>query len=323
VTLALPLSAVDVLDQAQSGRLVLQDFRPLAESLEWELGQEYLRQRGSLAFIGDPEPVPFAVNNDGNQSIRAAEVFFTSLLVADEAEKLEEDIFVLELGIGVGLFARYFLDWFRHLCDGAGKDYYDRLCYVAADCSARMLRDAGRHGVFQNHPGRYRLRLSDALRPQYLLEEDADIARLGPRPFRAVFLNYLLDCLPAMVLKVEGEQVLQLHTRTSLPANGDWKAALQATPDQLRWMAASPDPAHRRELLAVYHQVLAEYQYRPVAPEQVPFAEFALGQARQVAGRAATCSKRSAWSTTTMPAPARTGCRRRRDCTTISSTASR
>jgi hypothetical protein len=42
---------VDILDQAQSGRLVLQNFHPLADSLEWELGQEYLRQRGSLAFI--------------------------------------------------------------------------------------------------------------------------------------------------------------------------------------------------------------------------------------------------------------------------------
>ena len=46
----------------------LQDYRPLAESLEWELGQEYLRRRGSLAFIGDHEPVPFVVNNDGNLS---------------------------------------------------------------------------------------------------------------------------------------------------------------------------------------------------------------------------------------------------------------
>jgi hypothetical protein len=55
VTFAPSLSALDVLDQAQSGRLVLQDFRPLAESLEWELGQEYLRQRGSLAFIGDAD----------------------------------------------------------------------------------------------------------------------------------------------------------------------------------------------------------------------------------------------------------------------------
>ena len=54
---------------------MLQDYRPLAERLEWELGQEYLRRRGSLAFIGDHEPVPFLVNNDSNLSIKAAEGF--------------------------------------------------------------------------------------------------------------------------------------------------------------------------------------------------------------------------------------------------------
>src|SRR4051812_8597085 len=44
-------SALDVLAHAQGGRSVIQDFCPLAESLEWELGQEYLRQRGNNVFI--------------------------------------------------------------------------------------------------------------------------------------------------------------------------------------------------------------------------------------------------------------------------------
>src|SRR5580658_9765743 len=35
-----------VLSHAQSGREVIQEFVPLAESLEWELGQQYLRERG-------------------------------------------------------------------------------------------------------------------------------------------------------------------------------------------------------------------------------------------------------------------------------------
>src|SRR5207244_743617 len=107
----------------------------------------------------------------------------------------------LELGIGVGLFARYFLDWFRALCDREAKDYYDRLCYVAADRSPRMLRDAARAGVFVGHPGRYRLRVIDALNPAPGLFADADVRECGARPLRAVFLNYLLDCLPACVVR--------------------------------------------------------------------------------------------------------------------------
>ena len=44
-------SAEAILAHAQAGRTILQEFCPLAESLEWELGQDYLRQRGNKAFI--------------------------------------------------------------------------------------------------------------------------------------------------------------------------------------------------------------------------------------------------------------------------------
>ncbi len=37
-----------VLAHAQAGREIVQDFVPLAASLEWQLGQQYLRQRGNL-----------------------------------------------------------------------------------------------------------------------------------------------------------------------------------------------------------------------------------------------------------------------------------
>src|SRR5262245_28999175 len=72
-TLRLPASAEQVLARSQSGRAVIQDFVPLAESLEWQLGQQYLRDRGNKAFIGDLSPVPYVINNDGTLSAQAAE----------------------------------------------------------------------------------------------------------------------------------------------------------------------------------------------------------------------------------------------------------
>jgi hypothetical protein len=102
-----------VLAHAQAGREVVQDFVPLAQSLEWELGGAYLRLRGNKAFLSDAAPVPFIVNNDGALSRNAADVFFASLVAADKLGQLDRDIVVLELGIGVGLFARYFLDCMR------------------------------------------------------------------------------------------------------------------------------------------------------------------------------------------------------------------
>jgi hypothetical protein len=141
-------AAEEVLTHAQSGRKVIKDFCPLAESLEWELGQQYLRDRGNKSFISDASPVPFVIN-DGTLSHNAAQIFFASLTAAEAKGQLtrDEDIFVLELGIGVGLFARFFLDAFRDLCWQENKDYYDRLCYIAA-ARNESLHHAGRDWVF-------------------------------------------------------------------------------------------------------------------------------------------------------------------------------
>jgi len=75
--------AEQVLAEAQAGRDVVQDFVPLADSLKWELGQEYLRQRGNKAFMSDASPDPFVVNNDGTLS-RAVERSDTSGVISHE-----------------------------------------------------------------------------------------------------------------------------------------------------------------------------------------------------------------------------------------------
>ena len=80
-----------ILAKAQSSRTVIQDFIPLASSLEWNLGQEYLRQRGNKAFLSDASPVPFVINNDGTLSRNAAEVFFASLVDAEKNAPLTPD----------------------------------------------------------------------------------------------------------------------------------------------------------------------------------------------------------------------------------------
>jgi tetratricopeptide (TPR) repeat protein len=264
-----------VLSHAQSGREVIQEFVPLAESLEWELGQQYLRERGSKAFISDASPVPFVINNDGTLSRNAAEVFFASLLEAEKAGMLEPEIFVLELGIGVGLFARFFLDHFKELCLKHRQDFYDRLCYVAADKSERMLLDVLRHGVLSNHVGHYCVRSVDAMRPHETLPYDVRFRHIQGKPFRAVFLNYLLDCLPAAVLQIDGDQTKQLCVRTCVARNVKLADYTDMTAKQLQERAKSNDPRAKQELLEVYGLFASEYDYRPMEVKKIPYGEFA------------------------------------------------
>jgi hypothetical protein len=243
----------EVVAKAQASRIVIQDFVPLAESLEWLLGQQYLRDRGNKAFISDASPVPYVCNNDGTLSYHSSAVFFQSLVEAEQAGELppNEEIFVLELGIGVGLFARFFLDAFRQLCQKHDKDYYDRLCYIMADRSERMLLDMLRHGVLDEHPGRFCVRAVDAMEPDKYLPRDARFLDMQGPPLRAVFLNYLLDCLPAAVLRIDGEQVNELHVSTLVSRHVRLANHTSLTAEQLQELAKRTDPASRQELLSV------------------------------------------------------------------------
>ena len=277
--------AGQVLASAQASRDVVQEFCPLAESLEWELGQQYLRERGNKAFISDASPVPFVVNNDGTLSRNAAEVFFANLVESEKSAPLEDEIFVLELGIGVGLFARFFLDNFRELCQKHGKDYYDRLCYIAADRSERMLSDVLQHGVLGNHPGHYRVRLVDAMEPEKFLLGDPMFGNRPGKPLRAVFLNYLLDCLPAAVLELEGDQVRQLCVRTCVARNVKLDGRTDMTLNMLQERAKSKDPKAKQELLEVYGLFASEYDYRPVDVATLPHGKFALEFAQRMSKR--------------------------------------
>jgi tetratricopeptide (TPR) repeat protein len=281
--------AQSILALAQDGRFVIEDFVPLADSLEWELGQQYFRERGSKAFIGDAIPVPFAINNDGALSRRTAETFFASVVEAEREGPLEPTLYVLELGIGVGLFARFFLDAFQEICAGEGKDFYRRLSYIAADRSERMLADACRHGVFANHPGRYLVRVVDAQEPgRYLDDLVGPASRAGIFRLRAVFLNYLLDCLPAAHLKIQqaadgaaSAEVLRLCVRTCLARHLPLGEFTRLTAEELSQRARSGSAADRRALMELYGLFASEYDYRSLDGGALPYLDFAVRVARE------------------------------------------
>jgi hypothetical protein len=258
--LCLARPTVDILRRAQVGQLVIQDLCPLADSIEWELGQKYLQERGNRAFISDVVPVPFAINNDGNFSTQAAELVFTSLL--HDPHTLGDEIYVLEIGVGIGLFAKFFLDHFRELCLQRGADFYDRLCYIAGDYSEKMLLDLGRSGVLSGHLGHYRLRVVDALQPVPSLEGEIGTGKERPG-LRAVFLNYVLDCLPVAVLDFRDQAVKQLCVRTCLARGVNLEEYSDLTLEDLAVGASSRDARVRQELLDLADLFVAEYDFKP------------------------------------------------------------
>jgi hypothetical protein len=150
-----------------------------------------------------------------------------------------------------------------------------------ADHSEPMLRDVLRHGILAHHSGRYRLRQVDALHPAARLRHDLMFRGQGTKPFRAVFLNYVLDCLPAAALHVEGEEVRQLCVRICVARTVRLQDFTDLTAKQLAQRARSADPAARQDQLEVYGLFASEYDYRPVDVKSLPHGEFAVEFARR------------------------------------------
>src|SRR5690349_17690725 len=99
----------------------LEDFRPMAESLEWRLAGAYWEGAGALPFVRND--VPYLINNTGRLSDNSAALAFAALSEAGPA--LPRALTILELGAGTGLHACYFLDAFAALCRREGSDLYD------------------------------------------------------------------------------------------------------------------------------------------------------------------------------------------------------
>jgi tetratricopeptide (TPR) repeat protein len=154
---------------------------------------------------------------------------------------------------------------------------------VAGDRSEQMLQDVCRHGIFAQHAGHALVRVVDALAPEELLG-DLAFRRLAPRPFRAVLLNYLLDCLPATDLKISEQETRQLCVRICLGRYANLAEYTDLSAADLARLAASGDDRDQRQLMDLYGLFVAEYDYQPVDAATLPYGAFAARFAREHGG---------------------------------------
>ncbi|HET9319887.1 MAG TPA: SAM-dependent methyltransferase [Bryobacteraceae bacterium] len=248
--------ATESIRNASVGWQLIEDYRPLAESLEWQLASLHWMHEGVLPFV--QSGVPYLVNNDGLLSANSAALLFANCL---EAAPDEGRIVVLELGAGTGLFARYFLDEFRLLCERGSRDFYQRLSYYVTDRSPRTVSQWQERGIFAEHAGHAIARVCDASQVRETVKE----------PVQAVFCNYLLDSLPAAKVRRTVQGWEQLAVRTWIVDD----AALlrnytELTFDQIRERAAAADPEARSQLLPLLPLLELEADFKPVGRSGLP-----------------------------------------------------
>jgi Flp pilus assembly protein TadD len=241
---------------------VLEDFRPVSESLEWRIGAAYWETAGARAFFADH--VPHLITNDGMLAVRDADVLFASCALAARAGALEHDIAVLELGAGLGVYARQFLDRFAAVCAHDRCDFYDRLTYYVTDRSGRMLDDIAAAGTLAPHDGRVRFGRADALDPAMFSPCDGE-APVALGALRAVVHSYVLDGLPFDVVLRDGEAWMRLHYRTSIDPAG-------ASAIDPAWRAGNDDE-RLAELLPLSERLFVDQAFLSLDVAGLPFGQ--------------------------------------------------
>ncbi len=261
-----------MLRNVSATRFVLEEFRPLTQSLGWRLADLFWAEAGVRPFIENE--VPFVVTSNGRLSDDAAAV----LLANCADSRSDGPVVVLELGAGTGLFARYFLDAVRATCAETGADVYERLLYVVSDRSARTVEQWSEVRLFDDHAPHVVRAVCDALRPSEI--HPADGTRLPAVPLRAVICNYSLDVLPAAVVRRGPGGCEELSVRTSLADDANLLAQYtRLRPAEIRALTASDDPAKRSELIPLVSLLQLEAEFMPANGATSPYAEDALALA--------------------------------------------
>ena len=204
-TLHDPLQTLRGVDVAP--RLIEED-RPLAESLEWRLSELYWNSYGTKGFI--ESRIPYTITSSGALSANVAQLLYANCCEHPPEDKLE----LLEIGSGTGLFARLFLEEFRKLCQAHGKPFFAQIVFYVTDRSRTSIEQWDKFGLFTGLPAV--AGYSDAMDP--LRVETRDGAK-RLTSLRAAFCNYSLDSLPATVVRKGAAGPEELYVRTHLTAD--------------------------------------------------------------------------------------------------------
>ncbi len=125
-------------------RLFLEDFKSFRSSIAWEFNRLYWHRLSDWERAtgrGYEQALPGG-KSDANHPDAIADCvadFWTLLRDLENKKQLPGEIFVLEIGVGMGTRSRIWLDRFRKLDQERGTQYYARLKFLLGDYSLATL----------------------------------------------------------------------------------------------------------------------------------------------------------------------------------------
>ena len=128
----------------ETGRIYFEGFRSFRTSIVWEFNRLYwqrLKDWEKATGKSYEQALPGG-KSDGNQAQGVAEAaadFWTLLKDLESQNRLPQELFILEIGVGLGKHAGLWLDSFCALDQGRGTNFYPRLRYLLGDYSLATL----------------------------------------------------------------------------------------------------------------------------------------------------------------------------------------
>lgn len=131
----------------ESGRLRLEDFGSLRNSIVWEFNKFYWKNLlawEAATGKGYDQALPGGASDGHNpEAIEADACEFHKLLEdMDRQKMLPEKIHLLEIGVGSGARCGLWMDAFQKKDAAAGTNYYPRVCFNLGDYSLDTLEKA-------------------------------------------------------------------------------------------------------------------------------------------------------------------------------------
>lgn len=154
--------------KAAEDRLPLEDFKPFRSSLAWEFNRLYwhrLKDWETATGKGYEKALPGGQSDANHPDAVADSVadFWTLLRDLERKQRLPQEIFIMEIGVGTGQRCGLFLDRFQALDQHRGTNYYPSLRVLLGDYSLQSL-DRSRAAV-QRHIDLCSFVVLDALNP--------------------------------------------------------------------------------------------------------------------------------------------------------------
>jgi len=245
---------------APEPKRILEDYRPVWNSLDLRLARAFWRERGVGAFL-DGE-VPYGATCGGRLADDAARVLLLRLAETGH----QGPVHLLEIGAGSGVFAKIMLDRLAAL----EPDVYAATQFVVTDGAESMLAGMRDLRLIEAHGGRVLQARVDATRP---LAAQLAAAGAPTSGYHGVFANYLLDSLPFSIRAYREEKAWELEVRTGLADEVDLDRYFDGDLDQLRAALQTLGEGSDPRLSNVHKALVLDARYAPAPRKTAPFPE--------------------------------------------------